>query len=143
MTLAVAAQDSWKKLALSLASVGAFIFFWMHGPLQARPPVFEFEPHMVGFAEPVTVGEEYKPPQHGMVGTEDEHYLFGIIPLKEKDQRLYAVIGDPRANPGLKEDVAKLVYTHARTGAANPAGVKLKSGLELYFAEESDNRCCA
>jgi NosR/NirI family nitrous oxide reductase transcriptional regulator len=138
MNIAVAAQDSWKKIALTLVGAGAYLFFWIHGPLQARPPVFEFEPHMVGFAEPVTVGEEYKPPQHGMVGAEDEHYLFGIIPTKEKEQPLYAVIGDPRSNPGLKEDVAKLVFTHARASAANPAGVKLKAGLDLYYAVETD-----
>jgi NosR/NirI family transcriptional regulator, nitrous oxide reductase regulator len=138
MNIAVAAQNSWKRIALSLGAAGAFLFFWLHGPLQARPPVFEFEPHMVGFAEPVTVGEEYKPPQHGMLGTEDAHYLFGIIPTKDKEQMLYAVIGDPRSNPGLKEDVAKLVFAHARAGAENPASVKVKTGLELYFAEESD-----
>lgn len=138
MNIAVAAQDSWKKITLTLVCAGTFLFFWMHGPLQARPPVFEFEPHIVGFAEPVTVGEEYIPPKHGMVGEEEEHYLFGIIPMKDREQPLFAVIGDPRSNPGLKEDVAKLVFTHARAGAANPAGVRVKTGLEMYFAEETD-----
>jgi NosR/NirI family nitrous oxide reductase transcriptional regulator len=138
MNIAVAARDSWKKITLTLAGVAAYAFFWIYGPLQARPAVFEFEPHMVGFAEPVTVGEEYKPPQHGMVGAEEAHYLFGIIPTKDPEQRLYAVIGDPHSNPGLKEDVARLVFAHARAGASNPRGVKLKSGLEMYYAEESD-----
>lgn len=131
-------QVPWRKLGLTALAAGAYAFFWINGPLQERAPVFEFEEHMTGFAEPVKMGEEYQTPTSGMVHARDEHPYYHIMAAREPAPPTYAVIGDARTNPGLKEDVAKQVFAHAKVSAADPSRLKLKPAPDLFYVEETD-----
>ncbi len=71
-------QFQWRKTGLTAVAVAAFAFFWVNGPLQERPPVFEFEEFVTGFMEPVRMGEEYVPPKFGVV-EEMEHSPYFIL----------------------------------------------------------------
>ena len=62
MSGALAMTIPWRKLGLSALVAAAFAFFWINGPLQDPQPVFEFEEHVTGFAEPVRMGQEYQTP---------------------------------------------------------------------------------
>ncbi|MCC7330428.1 MAG: FMN-binding protein [Gammaproteobacteria bacterium] len=138
MSGALAMTIPWRKLGLSALVAAAFAFFWINGPLQEPQPVFEFEEHVTGFAEPVRMGQEYQTPITGMIPERERHAFYHIMEAKPAPQRLYGVIGDARTNPGLSEEVAQLVYNDARANAANPDGVTLKTALDMYYAEERD-----
>jgi NosR/NirI family nitrous oxide reductase transcriptional regulator len=140
MTTAAAARPllPWRRLGLSALAVGAFAWFAVNGPLDEPPPVFEFQEHITGFAEPVKFGEEYRTPITGMVPEREEHAHYHVMAAREPPRRLYGIIGDARTNPGLKEEVARLVYEDARAVATNPDGVILKTALDMYYAEERD-----
>lgn len=129
----------WRKLGLTALVAAAYGYFWVNGPLQERQPVFEFEEHVTGFAEPVRMGNEYQTPITGMIPERERHAFYHVMEAKPEPRRLFGVIGDARTNPGLSEDVAKLVYNDARAIAANPDGVKLKTALDMYYTEERDN----
>ncbi len=128
----------WQKLGLTALAAGCYAFFWINGPLQERQPVFEFEEHMTGFAEPVRFGEETRTARSGLTAAREEHPYFHIMTAKKQPPRLSAVIGDARTNPGLSEDVAALVLSGAKAAAGNPDGVTLKTALDMYYAEERD-----
>ena len=40
----------------------AYAFFWVNGPLDEPQPVFEFEEHVTGFAEPVASARKTRRP---------------------------------------------------------------------------------
>ncbi len=128
----------WRKLGLTAVVAALYAYFWVNGPLQEPQPVFEFEEHVTGFSEPVRFGEEYQTPITGMIPDREKHAFYHIMEAKPQPQRLFGIIGDARTNPGLSEDVARLVYNDARAMAANPDGVKLKTALDMFYAEEWD-----
>ena len=128
----------WQKLGLTALVAAGYAFFWINGPLQERQPVFEFEEHITGFAEPVRFGEETQTARSGLTAAREEHPYFHVMTAKKQTPRHFAVIGDARTNPGLSEDVAALVLSGARAAAANPEGVTLKTALDMYYAEERD-----
>lgn len=128
----------WRKLALTGVAAGAFAWFWANGPLDEPQPVFEFEEHVTGFAEPVKMGEEYQTPVTGMVPPREEHAHYRVMPAREQPRPTWAIIGDARTNPGLTEEVAQLVYNDARAVAADPDRVQLKTALDLFYTEERD-----
>ena len=134
----VFARVSWQKLGLTAVAAAGFAYFWVNGPLDEPQPVFEFEEHVTGFAEPVKFGEEYQTPVTGVMPPREEHAHYHVMAARELPRRVYGVIGDARTNPGLKEEVAQLVYNGARAVATNPDGVKLKTALDMYYTEERD-----
>ncbi len=127
-----------KKVGLTAVAVAAFIFFWINGPLQERPPVFEFEEFVTGFMTPVRVGDEFVPPKFGVVGETERDPYFHVMTAREAPRPNYGIIGDARTNPGLSEEVAEQVLENAKHLAKNPDGVTLKTALDLYYAEERD-----
>ena len=56
----------WQKLGLTALAALAYAFFWVNGPLQEPQPVFEFEEHMSGFAEPIRFGDETQTSRFGL-----------------------------------------------------------------------------
>ncbi len=128
----------WRKLGLTVAVAAAAWYFWVNGPLQEPQPVFEFEEHVTGFAEPVRFGEEEQTRVSGILPARERHAHFHVMAAKHHPRRLFGVIGDARNNPGLSEAVANLVYEGARAVAGNPDGITLKTALDLYYAEERD-----
>lgn len=135
---ALAAGLPWRKLGLSAGAAALFAWFWANGPLDEPQPVFEFEEHMAGFAEPVKFGEEYRTPVTGILGALEEHANYRVLPAKEPVHQPWGIIGDARDNPGLSADVAKLVYEGALAVARDPKRVALKTAPDLYYAEERD-----
>lgn len=135
---ATSLQFPWQKIVLTTIAVAAFAFFWVNGPLQERPPVFEFEEFVTGFMEPVRMGEEFVPPKFGVVGEREHNPYFHIMTAKEKQRPNHAIIGDSRTNPGLADEVGEQVLANALLHAKNPDGVTLKTALDLYYAEERD-----
>ena len=129
-------QFQWRKIGLTAAAVAAFAYFWVNGPLQERPPVFEFEEFVTGYMEPVRSGEEYVPPKFGVVEEMEHSPYFHIMTAKKKHRPTHAIIGDSRTNPGLAKEVAEQVLENALLHASNPDGVTLKTALDLYYAEE-------
>ncbi|MDH4021970.1 MAG: 4Fe-4S binding protein [Gammaproteobacteria bacterium] len=128
----------WKKLGLTLLTAGAFAYFWINGPLQEPQPVFEFEEHMTGFAEPVRFGEETQTSRFGITAAREQHAYYHVMTKRPRPVRLYSVIGDRRTNPGLSEEVANLVLADAGGEASEGDGVVLKTALDMYFAEMRD-----
>lgn len=128
----------WQKLGLTMLAAVAFAFFWANGPLQEPQPVFEFQEHMSGFAEPIRFGEETRTSRFGLTAEREEHPYYRIMTAKQRSPRLFAVIGDARNNPGLSADVAAMVLDGARAVAVNPDNVALKTALDMYYAEERD-----
>jgi NosR/NirI family nitrous oxide reductase transcriptional regulator len=137
-TLATMPVLPWRKLVMTAVVAAAFAWFWINGPLDEPQPVFEFEERMTGFAEPVKLGEEYQTPITGMVPPREEHAYYHVMAAREPARPTWGIIGDARTNPGLTEEVARLVYDGALAVALNPDGVTLKSGLDLYYTEERD-----
>jgi len=131
-------QFQWQKIGLTAIAVAAFVFFWVNGPLQERPPVFEFEEFVTGFMEPVRMGEEFVPPKFGVVGEKEHNPYVHIMTAKKEHRPNFAIIGDSRTNPGLAEEVAAQVLENALLHATNPDGVTIKTALDLYYAEERD-----
>ncbi|MEQ1802881.1 MAG: 4Fe-4S binding protein [Gammaproteobacteria bacterium] len=129
-------RPAWQKVGLTALAAAVYAFFWTNGPLQERAPVFEFEEHMTGFAEPVRFGEEQQTSRSGLTAAREEHPYFHVMTAKEPRPRLFAVIGDARTNPGLSEEVAALVLAGAKAAAASPDRVGLKTALDLYYGEE-------
>lgn len=137
-TAADSGRLPWRKLGLTVVAVAAYLFFWVNGPLQEPQPVFEFEEHMTGFAEPVRMGEEEQTRVTGMLPAQEEHAYYHVMAARDEARRLFGVIGDARTNPGLSEETAKLVAAGARLASANPDGVALKAALDMYYAEVRD-----
>ncbi|MBL8197687.1 MAG: 4Fe-4S binding protein [Chromatiales bacterium] len=129
----------WQKLGLTALAALAYAFFWVNGPLQEPQPVFEFEEHMSGFAEPIRFGDETQTSRFGLTTAREEHPYYRIMTAKERMPRLFAVIGDARTNPGLDAGVAAMVLSGAKAVAANPENVVLKTALDMYYAEERDS----
>jgi NosR/NirI family nitrous oxide reductase transcriptional regulator len=129
----------WQKLGLTALAALAYAFFWVNGPLQEPQPVFEFQEHMSGFAEPIRFGDETQTSRFGLTAAREEHPYYRIMTAKERMPRLFAVIGDARTNPGLGADVAAMVLSGAKAVAANPENVVLKTALDMYYAEEWDS----
>ncbi|MFQ5634120.1 MAG: 4Fe-4S binding protein [Gammaproteobacteria bacterium] len=130
---------SWQKIGLTVVAGAAFAWFWINGPLQEPPPVFEFEEHVEGFGEPVRVGEEYVPPKFALVGELEEHPYYHVMTARSDPQPTFGIIGDSRNNPGLDPAVGEQVLRHAQRLAARPENVTLKTALDLYYAEERDD----
>jgi len=128
----------WQKLVLTLAAGGVFVYFFLNGPLQERPPVFKFTENVKGFGEPVRVGDEYVPPKFAVVGAAEEHAYYHVMTAKNEPRPVFGVIGDARNNPGLKPEVGTQVLEAAKRLATNPDNVVLKTALDLYYAEEQD-----
>lgn len=128
----------WQKTGLTALAAAAYAFFWLNGPLQEPQPVFEFQEHMSGFAEPIRFGEETRTSRFGMTAAREEHPYYRIMTVKQRTPRLFAVIGDARTNPGLGADVAAMVLSGAKAVSANPDNVVLKTALDMYYAEERD-----
>jgi len=128
----------WRKISLTAIALLAFAFFWVNGPLQERPPVFEFEEFVTGFTEPVRVGDEFIPPKFGVVGDTERNPYYHIMTKRKERRPNFAIIGDARSNPGLAAEVAEQVLDNAKLLAKNPDGVTLKTALDLYYAEERD-----
>ncbi len=128
----------WQKLGLTALAAVAYVFFWVNGPLQEPQPVFEFQEHMSGFAEPIRFGDETQTSRFGLTAAREEHPYYRIMTAKQRVPRLFAVIGDARTNPGLGADVAAMVLSGAKAVAANPENVVLKTALDMYYAEEQD-----
>jgi NosR/NirI family nitrous oxide reductase transcriptional regulator len=128
----------WQKAGLTALAAVAYIFFWVNGPLQEPQPVFEFQEHMSGFAEPIRFGEETRTSRFGITSAREEHPYYRIMTAKQRSPRLFAVIGDARTNPGLGADVAALVLSGAKAVAANPDNAVLKTALDMYYVEERD-----
>ncbi len=88
MTSAAASPHlPWQKLGLTALVAAGYAFFWINGPLQERQPVFEFEEHMTGFAEPVRFGEETQTARSGLTAAREEHLHFHIMTAKKKSRR--------------------------------------------------------
>ena len=138
MTTAPRMRLPWQKLGLTALAAAAYVFFWINGPLQERPPVFEFEEHMAGFAEPVRLGEETQTTRFGVTAAREEHPYYRIMTAKQPPPTLFSVIGDARTNPGLGENVAAQVLSGAKAAATSPDSVTLKTALDMYYAEERD-----
>jgi NosR/NirI family nitrous oxide reductase transcriptional regulator len=128
----------WQKSGLTVLVAVVFAFFWINGPLQEPQPVFEFEEHMSGFAEPIRFGDETQTSRFGLTAAREEHPYYRIMSLKQRSPRLFAVIGDARNNPGLGADVAAMVLDGGKAVAANPDNVALKTALDMYYVEERD-----
>ncbi len=128
----------WSKLLLSVLAAGLFWFFWTNGPLQERPPVFEFKEEMSGFDEPVRFGEEQATRVAGVVGALETHPNYRIIPARDDPPRTHGIIGDARTNPGVREETGQLILARARERAAYPDGVSLRRALDMYYAEARD-----
>jgi len=126
------------KILLTLALVAVYAYFWINGPLQEAAPVFEFEEHNTGFGEPVRVGDEFIPPKFGVLGEQEQNPYFHILTAQEKKRPNFGIIGDSRTNPGLAPEVAEQVLANAKSHAQNPDGVRLKTALDMYYAEERD-----
>lgn len=129
---------AWQKFGLTALAMAAYAFFWINGPLQEPEPVFEFREEMSGFGEPVRLGDETRTSRFGLTAEREEHPYYRIMMAKKRSPRLYAVIGDARHNPGLVEAVGDMILSEARVVATNPDGVTLKTGLDMYYAEERD-----
>jgi NosR/NirI family nitrous oxide reductase transcriptional regulator len=127
---------AWQKFGLTALAIAAYAFFWTNGPLQEPQPVFEFREQMSGFGEPVRLGEETRASRFGLTATREEHPYYHVMMAKKRSPRLFAMIGDARRNPGLGEDVAGMILSGAKAVATNPDGVTLKTGLDMYYAEE-------
>ena len=127
-----------KKISLTAIALMAFAFFWINGPLQERPPVFEFEEFVTGFTEPVKSGEEFVPPKFGVTGDKERNPYHHVMTAKKEKRPDFAIIGDARTNPGLSAKVAEQVLENAKLHAKNPDNVTLKTALDLYYAEERD-----
>lgn len=128
----------WQKLGLTVLAAAAYVFFWINGPLREPQPVFEFQEHMSGFAEPIRLGDETRTSRFGITAEREEHPYYHIMTAKQRSPLLFAVIGDARTNPGLGADVAAMVLSGAKAAAANPDNVALKTALDMYYAEERD-----
>ncbi len=126
----------WPKLGLTALAVAVYAFFWTNGPLQEPQPVFEFREEMSGFGEPVRLGEETQTNRFGVTAAREEHPHYRIMTARKRPPRLFAVIGDARTSPGLREDVAGMILAGARDVAEYPDGVTLKTALDMYYAEE-------
>ena len=124
------------KIGLTAIAVAGFVFFLINGPLQERPPVFKFEEFVTGYTEPVRAGEEYIPPKFGVVGDTERNPYYHIMTAKNEQRHDFGIIGDSRTNPGLAPEVAERVFENAKLHASNPDGVKLKTALDMYYAEE-------
>jgi len=135
-TTAKSSPISIKKLGLTAIGLMAFAFFWVNGPLQERPPVFEFEEFVTGYTEPVKAGEEFVPPKFGVTGDKERNPYHHVMTARKEQRPNYAIIGDARTNPGLSAEVAEQVLENAKLHAKNPDGVTLKTALDMYYAEE-------
>ncbi|HJP38173.1 MAG: 4Fe-4S binding protein [Gammaproteobacteria bacterium] len=124
------------RIGMTAIIVAAFVYFWINGPLQERPPVFEFEEFVTGYTEPVRAGEEYIPPKFGVVGDKEKNPYHHVMTAKRDQRPTHGIIGDARTNPGLAPEVAERVFANAKLHAQNPDGVKLKTALDMYYAEE-------
>ena len=128
----------WQKLGLTVLAAGAYAFFWINGPLQEPQPVFEFQEHMSGFAEPCASERRPATSRFGVTAEREEHPYYHVMTARQRRRGLFAVIGDAATNPGLGDDVVAVVLSGARAAAANPDSVVLKTALDMYYAEERD-----
>ena len=134
----VIAGVSWRRALLTAAAVVAFGYFYVEGPLQERAAAFEFKPEMVGFGEPVRVGEEQRTAQTGVVGNLESNVDHGLVRAKSPPRPTHGLVGDTRSSPGLRPETGDLILVRARERAAMPRDVSLRRALEMFFVEERD-----
>jgi NosR/NirI family nitrous oxide reductase transcriptional regulator len=125
----------WRKISLTTLIAAAYGFFWINGPLQEAPPVFEFHDPVMGFSAPLEVGETIARPKFGVVDEYEEALFYRIIPVREKALPTYGFIGDARNSPSLTKEVAELVMAGAEAQTENSEAITLKAGLDMFYVE--------
>lgn len=121
-----------------------FLYFWVNGPLMDTPEIISVEHEESEYGEPVMVGQDGVNKKNNMSSystinlDDEEHFGWGLILDKKKEQRTFGMVADASTTPSLSKDVASKVHDHAELYAPEGSKVMLKPSMEMYYAEIHD-----
>lgn len=135
--------DHVREIVATILVAAFFLYFWINGPIMQQIELLNIEHIETKYSKPVIVGTHgvnTKITTTNTINSEEEHFFgHGLILDKKEEPKHYGMLANSHNNPGLSQEVASNLLSHAKQFSNDTINVRLLPSINMYYATIKDD----